>query len=66
MGHSKLKLYFEQLFNFDLAGISQAMGFWLYPASQPTSQKTDWLGTGMLAGALLLTVLLFNWVVQVI
>lgn len=46
--------------------VSKTLGFWLYPASQPTSQKTDWLGMLALAGALLLMVLLFNGIVAVV
>ncbi|MGD1860257.1 MAG: hypothetical protein ACFB0E_09835 [Leptolyngbyaceae cyanobacterium] len=41
--------------------VTKVMGFWLYPASQPASNKVDWLGTAALAGALLLMVALFNW-----
>jgi antibiotic biosynthesis monooxygenase (ABM) superfamily enzyme len=46
--------------------VSQVFGFWLYPASQPTVQKKDWLGTLAIAGALVLMVLLFNALVGVI
>lgn len=41
--------------------VSRLMGFWLYPASQPTSQRTDWVGTLALVGGLVLMVLGFNW-----
>ena len=43
--------------------VSKVMGFWLYPASQPLAQKTDWLGSVALAGVLVLMVLFFNWLV---
>lgn len=41
--------------------VSKVMGVWLYPASQPTSQKTDWLGMLALSGALVVMVVIFNW-----